>query len=42
LEHDVVTEQGGDRFLRRLVAVKSPGGVTVWFEGANEADAAGS
>jgi hypothetical protein len=41
LEHDVVTEQGGDRFVRRLVAVKSPCGVTVWFEGANEADSAG-
>jgi hypothetical protein len=40
LEHDVVTEQGGDRFFRRLVAVKSPCGVTVWFEGANEADTA--
>lgn len=25
LEHEVVTEQGGDRFLRRLVAVVSPG-----------------
>ena len=41
LEHEVVTEQGGDRFLRRLVAVRSPGGVTVWFEGANEAAPAG-
>ena len=41
LEHEVVTEHGGDRFLRRLVAVKSPCGVTVWFEGANEADTAG-
>lgn len=41
LEHEVVTERGGDRFLRRLVAVKSPSGVTVWFEGANEADHAG-
>jgi len=37
LEHEVVTEQGGDRFLRRLVAVRSPCGVTVWFEGADEA-----
>lgn len=26
LEHDVLTERGGDRFLRRLVAVKSPSG----------------
>jgi hypothetical protein len=41
LEHDVVTEQGGDRFLRRLVGVKSPGGVTVWFEGENEAEPPG-
>ncbi len=41
LEHEVVTEQGGDRFFRRLVAVRSPGGVTVWFEGANEAGSAG-
>jgi catechol 2,3-dioxygenase-like lactoylglutathione lyase family enzyme len=41
LEHEVVTEQGGDRFLRRLVAVGSPGGVTVWFEGTNEAGPAG-
>jgi hypothetical protein len=40
-EHEVVTERGGDRFLRRLVAVKSPSGVTVWFEGANEAGNAG-
>lgn len=42
LDHDVHTEQGGDRFLRRLVSVRSPGGVTVWFEGANEADSAGN
>ena len=41
LEHEVVTEQGGDQFLRRLVAVVSPGGVTVWFEGADEAGPAG-
>ena len=41
LEHEVVTERGGDRFLRRLVTVKSPCGVTVWFEGADEADNAG-
>jgi len=41
LEYEVVIERGGDRFLRRLVAVKSPGRVTVWFEGADEADAAG-
>lgn len=36
LEHEVHTEQGGDRFRRRLVAVRSPGGVRVWFEGAND------
>ena len=36
LEHEVVTERGGDRFSRRLVTVRSPSGVTVWFEGANE------
>lgn len=41
LEHNVITERGGDRFLRRLVKVKSPSGVTVWFEGANETDNAG-
>jgi hypothetical protein len=41
LEHEVVTERGGDRFLRRLVTVVSPGGVTVWFEGADEAAPAG-
>lgn len=35
-----VTEQGGDRFRRRLVAVRSPGGSSVCFEGANEADSA--
>jgi hypothetical protein len=38
LDHDVVTEQGGDRFHRRLLTVRSPASVTVWFEGANEAD----
>jgi hypothetical protein len=36
LEHAVSTEQGGERFLRRLVTVRSPAGVTVWFEGANQ------
>jgi hypothetical protein len=41
LEHEVVTERGGDRFLRRLVAVRSPCGVSVWFEGADEAGTAG-
>jgi len=37
-DHEVVTEKGGDRFYRRLITVRSPAGVTVWFEGANEAD----
>jgi len=41
LEHEVVTERGGERFLRRIVAVRSPGNVTVWLEGANEASPAG-
>jgi hypothetical protein len=41
LDHEVQVERGGDRFLRRIVAVRSPNGVTVWFEGANEADAIG-
>ncbi len=39
LEHKVVLEEGGERFRRRLLSVRSPAGVTVWFEGANEADA---
>jgi hypothetical protein len=38
LAYDVVSEEGGDRFRRRLVSVRSPAGVTVWFEGANAAD----
>lgn len=38
LVHDVVTEEGGDRFRRRLLKMRSPAGVTVWFEGANQAD----
>jgi catechol 2,3-dioxygenase-like lactoylglutathione lyase family enzyme len=38
LDFDVVSEEGGDRFRRRLVTVRSPAGVTIWFEGANEAD----
>lgn len=37
LEHEVVIEQGGDRFHRRLLKVLSPAGVAVWFEGVNEA-----
>jgi hypothetical protein len=41
LDYEVVTERGGDRFFRRLVAVRSPGGVMVWFEGAGEGSPAG-
>jgi hypothetical protein len=41
LVHKVATERGGDRFLTRLVSVTSPSGITVWFEGPNEADNAG-
>jgi hypothetical protein len=37
LDHEVMTERGGDRFTRLLVRVVSPAGVSVWFEGANEA-----
>jgi hypothetical protein len=37
LEHEVVSERGGDRFARSIVRVISPGGVSVWFEGPNEA-----
>jgi hypothetical protein len=40
LVHEVATERGGDRFLTRLVSVTSPSGITVWFEGPNEADTA--
>jgi hypothetical protein len=40
LDHEVVAEHGGDRFHRRLLTVRSPAGVTVWFEGVNEADPA--
>jgi hypothetical protein len=42
LVHKVATERGGDRFLTRLVSVTSPSGITVWFEGPNEADNAGT
>ena len=42
LQHEVVTERGGDRFLTRLVTVTSPAGITVWFEGPNEAENAGT
>ena len=42
LVHEVATERGGYRFLTRLVSVTSPAGITVWFEGPNEADRAGA
>jgi hypothetical protein len=42
LEHEVAIEHGGDRFLTRLVSVTSPSGITVWFEGPNEAASAGT
>lgn len=38
LPHEVVREEGGQRFRRRIVRVISPSGVAVWFEGTNEAD----
>jgi hypothetical protein len=37
LPHEALTERGGDRFLTRLVTVTSPSGISVWFEGPNEA-----
>ncbi len=36
LDHEVVTETGGTRFLTRMVKVHSPSGHLVWFEGPNE------
>lgn len=36
LDHEVVTERGGERFKRRFVIVRSPAGVSVWFEGTDE------
>jgi catechol 2,3-dioxygenase-like lactoylglutathione lyase family enzyme len=38
LEHEVDVEVGGDRFRRLLLSVRSPAGVIVCFEGANETD----
>jgi hypothetical protein len=38
LDHDVDVEVGGDRFRHRLLSVRSPAGVLVWFESGNEAD----
>jgi hypothetical protein len=37
LPHDVIVEEGGSRFRRRCVTVRSPAGVLVWLEGPNEA-----
>jgi hypothetical protein len=37
LEHEIFVEEGGERFSRRCVTVRSPAGVVVWFEGPNEA-----
>ncbi|HEY0938432.1 MAG TPA: VOC family protein [Trebonia sp.] len=42
LEHEVAAERGSDRFYTRLVSVMSPSGITVWFEGPNEAGSAGA
>ncbi len=36
LDHEVRIEEGGTRFRTRCVTVRSPAGVTVWFEGPNE------
>jgi catechol 2,3-dioxygenase-like lactoylglutathione lyase family enzyme len=36
LVHDILVEEGGERFQRRCVTVLSPAGVVVWFEGPNE------
>ncbi|GAB3911934.1 hypothetical protein GCM10011575_38330 [Microlunatus endophyticus] len=36
LTHRIVTEEGGTRFRTQLVAVESPSGIEVWFEGPNE------
>jgi catechol 2,3-dioxygenase-like lactoylglutathione lyase family enzyme len=38
LEYEVIVEEGGERFRSRSVTVRSPAGITVWFEGPNEAD----
>jgi hypothetical protein len=37
LKHEQHVEQGGERFETRLVSVRSPNGVLVWFESPNEA-----
>ena len=36
LEHEVISERGGRRFVTRIVKVRSPSGYLVWFEGPNE------
>jgi hypothetical protein len=36
LEHEVVTERGGTRFVTSIVKVRSPSGHLIWFEGPNE------
>lgn len=38
LSFEVIVEEGGAAFRSRIVKVSSPNGVTVWFEGPNEAD----
>jgi catechol 2,3-dioxygenase-like lactoylglutathione lyase family enzyme len=37
VDHQVFVEEGGAAFRTRCVTVRSPAGVTVWFEGPNEA-----
>jgi len=37
LDHEVMVEEGGERFRTRCVTVRSPAGIVVWFEGPNEA-----
>ncbi len=37
VDHDVLIEEGGERFRTRSVTVQSPAGVTIWFEGPNQA-----
>jgi hypothetical protein len=36
LEHEVVTESGGSRFMTRIVKVRAPSGTLIWFESPNE------
>lgn len=37
LDHEVIAEEGGERFRRQCITVRSPAGVAVWFEGPNQA-----